>query len=196
MRVIPLALIIITLAAAAAFASEIVQVPLPELAGHYAYGSSTRYTPFRMERLPVVVYSVSIRFTGSVTVGEYYCCCDPFGEEEGPYPCPMDFWATFQDTVNGHPWSAETHMPDPPVSGNFDVTVPFRGLYGWTVTWDFLRAGYGTVQLQGTPPGFIIECSPTIDPEATITSATLIVTADFPVAVEQSNWGGIKSLYQ
>jgi hypothetical protein len=193
-RAIPLAFIIITMAAAAAFASEIVQVPLPELAGHYV--SNARYAPFRLERPPAIVYGVSIRITGSVTVGEYYCCCDFFGEEEGPYPCPIYLWAMLQDTVNGHPWSAANEVPDPPVSGDFDVTVPFRGIYGWPVSWDFLRGGYGTVQLEGAPPGFIVECSPTIEADATLTSATLIVNADFPIAVEKSNWGRIKSLYQ
>jgi hypothetical protein len=188
-------LVIIGLAALACSESapaEVVELQLPELRGLYSTEDTvTRYSSFQMETVLLSIARVSIRITGTVTVGEIMC-------ENGagfmvPQPYPMDFLASMRDTVHGELWMAEQITPM--VTGSFELTVPFEQIYGWHVTWDFLLAGYGEVRLDGMPAGTILSCSPTIWPAATVTEAVLLVEGEFPVATQSSTWGSIKALY-
>jgi hypothetical protein len=193
MRVIAPAFAIIALAATAVLASEVIQVPLPELAGYYSQALYSRSAPFHLGRAPLAVTSVSIRLIGSTDLGEYYC--DLGYGEQGPFPYPEWFTATIPDTINQGLWWADGYVLDQPVGGEFENTAPFRRLSG-PATWGFLTSGYGTVRLDGMPPALILMCYSTLDPDGTITSATLLIEGEFPVAAERSTWGGIKALYR
>lgn len=184
---------LITCAPIISSASELEETQLPELQGFYSVfdTSSTRYASFQLDRIPTRIYNVWIRLSGSANVGEYSCYFYS-GFPEGPYPYPVDFFATIQDTVNGRPWIAERVAPEE--TGDFELTIPFQEIYGWPVTWDFLKSGRGTVKLAGGTIIIVAMCCPDVFPDATVTEAVLIVEADFQVPVDQSTWGSIKSL--
>jgi hypothetical protein len=173
--------------------AEVVEVPLPELRGrYYTEDTVTRYAAVQMNPAPLSIAGVSIRITGTHTLGEIMC------EVGGPFmisqPYPVAFLASIPDTINGDLWMADQSSQLP--SGDFEIILPFREIYGWHVTWDFLLAGYAEVRLDGGGAGFTLNCSPTIWPDATVTEAVLLVDGEFPVATEGSTWGSIKALFR
>lgn len=179
-----------------AMPAEIVEVQVPQLIGSYCMDSScvnNHHVHFGLSRHPLAVYHVWLHLSGTVTVGEYMC--DFYGGmPEGPYPYRMDFLASMRDTVGGYWWMAEQWSSEQ--SGHFEITIPFRELYGWPVTWDFLRAGYGSFGFSAGPQGTLVDCWHLVWPNATIDEAALIIEGEFEVAVESSTWGSIKSLYR
>jgi len=193
MRSIFLMTVLLAAALSESVPAEIVEVPLPELRGrYYTEDTVTRYASFRIDPVPISITAVSIRILGTHTLGEIWC-------EMGspilvPLPYSTAFCASMPDTVNGYLWMAG-HSSQLP-SGDFEIILPFRELYGWHVTWDFLLAGYGEVRLDGPGEGFVLVCTPTIWPDATVAEATLIVEGEFPVATESNTWGSIKALFR
>jgi len=173
--------------------AEVVEVPLPDLQGRYfTEDTVTRYASFQMDAAPLSIAGVSIRISGTHIVGEIMC-----EAEAGfmvPQPYSVAFRASMPDAVNGDLWTAS--QISPLASGDFEITIPFGQIYGWYVTWDFLLAGYGEVRLDGPGAGFILTCSPTIWPDATVTEAVLLVDGEFPVATKGSSWGSIKALFR
>jgi hypothetical protein len=106
----------------------------------------------------------------------------------------MEFVATIWDTVGGYWWVADELSPAE--SGQFELTIPFEEIYGWPVTWDFLRGGHANIEFSAYPGMLLVDCPPLVWPDATITSATVIVEGEFEIAVEQTTWGSIKALYR
>jgi hypothetical protein len=88
-------------------------------------------------------------------------------------------------------WSATVRPPDVP--GVFEWTGDFFSPLG--LTWDFLLDGEAAVSLE-TPTMSIPECNSPVPAAVTVTGATLIVDADFPVPVQVNTWGRIKGLYR
>jgi len=173
--------------------AEVVEVPMPELRGRYfAEDTITRYASIQMYPAPLSIAGVSIRITGTHIFGEIWC--ETGGGFMVPQPYPVAFHASIPDTVNGDWWMASQSAQLP--SGDFEITMPFQQLYGWYVTWDFFLAGYAEVRLDGPGAGFILTCTPTIWPDATVTDAVLLVDGEFPAATEQSTWGSIKALFR
>jgi hypothetical protein len=190
-----LALIALAVVAMGATAGELVEIDLPQLEGMYCFDTcgSSRLVDFQLDRLPLAIEGVRIHISGTVSVGQEMC---DYGDGllMGPFPYPMALVAQMMDTVGGHPWFAGAPLADE--SGNFDMVVPFRGLYGWPVTWDFLLSGHVKFSFAGEGSGLIPECWITELPEATIEHASLIIEGEFEVGVEQSTWGSIKSLFR
>jgi hypothetical protein len=179
-----------------AHSTEIVEIQLPQLLGSYCMTSactSHHDIHFQLPRVPLAIYDVRIRISGTVNVGQYECdFCG--GCPTGPYPYSMEFFASMRDTVGGYSWVADGGSPEE--SGEFELTIPFKELYGWPVTWDFLNAGYGNFGFSGMPHGLLVDCQVPIWPEAVIEQAALIIEGDFEVGVESSTWGSIKSLFR
>jgi hypothetical protein len=196
MRHLILSLILLSVVATDAMATEIVQVQFPQLPGFYSIASTcacNRSAPFRLSRKPLTVNHVWLHLAGTVNVGQYMCDSG-IGPPTGPYPYPMEFVATIQDTVGGHPWMADDVSPGE--SGEFELAIPFKEIYGWPVTWDFLRGGHANIEFTAFPGMLLVDCPPLVWPDATITSAEVIVEGEFEIAVEQTTWGSIKALYR
>ena len=193
MRGLFLMIMLIAIALSESVSAEIVEVPLPELLGrYYTEETVTRYASFQLDRAPLSVAAVSLRITGTHALGEIWC-------EMGspimvPLPYSVAFGASIPDTVNGYWWMAWQAAPLP--SGDFEIVLPFTELYGWHVTWEFLRAGYGEVRLDGPGAGHVLLCTVSIWPDATVTDAVLVIDGEFPVATEGSTWGSIKALFR
>jgi len=173
-------------------AADLVEVPLPDLAGYYS--NTTRTCEFELLIPPIEVYNVWIRYSGTANVGEEYCyIVGP--PPEGPFPWPLIFSANMPDAVSGDSWYAEESAPDE--SKAFEMTVPFGALLGDDPTWEFLLSGSGTVSCHGYISATIPECYIDINPDATVEEATLIIEGEFlPIGVEVSTWGHIKALYR
>ena len=193
MRAFLLIIVLTALALSESVPAEVVEVPLPELQGRYFIEDTvTRYARFQMDAAPLSIAGVSIRITGTHILGEIWCeLASPITV---PLPYSVAFTASIPDTVNGYWWMAADKSQL--LSGDFEITMPFREIYGWYVTWDFLLAGYGEVRLDGPPAGYVLLCNPTIWPDATVTNAVLLVEGEFPVGTDQSTWGSIKALFR
>lgn len=199
MKKILCALVVLTLAAAPpARALETVTVPLPGVEGRYwvdTLGMVPHYSRafhFRMERIPISVNRVWIHLSGTAVTGEMRCAPSYVGDPNvGPYPLPLGLYPAFVDTVSGGVLGATCRMPDD--GGAFDCTSRLDPILGYE-TWDFLEAAYGNILVDASFM-ILVECWPTIWPEATIESAELLIEGEFPVAVERTTWGSIKSLY-
>lgn len=193
-RVFP-TFVALMIAASGAISAETIEVPLPTLQGWYGIdGACICYGDayFQLSRMPSMINGVSIRLSGTVHVGQYTC---DFGT--GPYTYPFRFYfhASMRDTVSGFLWGADGNSPED--SGDFEVLVPFRQTsIHWPVTWDFLMAGYGRVNLTAMPEGIIVDCDVLDWPSATIEDAALLIDGEFEVSVDQSTWGSIKALFQ
>lgn len=87
---------------------------------------------------------------------------------------------------------------NPPVAGPFETIPPME----WSTfshvppNWAFLDDGEATITLSGGPGGVLLDCSAFNDPSLTVTEATLLLDADFPVPAAKPTWGGIKSMYR
>ena len=187
----------IAFAAVNAVVAETVEIPLPALLGTYGCENTlcvdSRTASFQLDILPDTIYAVSIRLSGTVTVGEYWCSSGggpPFYADS----VGMDFNAHMLDSLNSHWWSAEYITPDE--DGAFEYQVQFEQLFG--ATWEYLESGRGDVSLTGGPPVTIPECGPITYPVATLTEAVLVIEADFPIPIstDDKSWGAIKSLYR
>jgi len=174
--------------------AETLEVQLPQLIGLYSMdGTTGRSVSFQLGKIPTVVYQVGVRISGTVNLGQYVCDFGT-GPEEGAYPYNgIAFEMTMRDTVSGKWWAGAAGSPD---GGPFEHTMMFRELYGWPVTWDFLKAGYGEIHFMARPYNPWVECSAIVWPDATVNEAVLIVEGDFKVGVEKNTWGSIKALFQ
>lgn len=186
MRNAILLVVVIVTSCASICYSEVIEVQLPQLLG--TYSNTTRTCEFVLDVTPTVVYSVCIRYTGTVSVGSLYCGWPP-GD---PTPMGLGFDASIRDTISGDLWVADRFTEAE--SGPFEMTVPFDSLLVGSPTWEFLTLGGGTVKCTGysSPAGG--ECYYDPYPSATIEEAVLIIEGEFPVATEASTWGRIKSL--
>jgi hypothetical protein len=197
MRAISLAFVVL-LAALPALASETLHVPLPALEGRYyvdpgppwvvQYGRSVH---FELTRIPLTVYDVSFRITGTFTVGSVYCELTGIGSTT---PQALEYFADIEDTAHAAGFYAAAQSPAH--DETFDYAASFQKVVHTSeADWNFLKAGYGRVDMSAN---FIMfpECTVLVWPEATIESAELIIEADFQVGVEKSTWGSIKSLYR
>jgi hypothetical protein len=196
------ACILIPIWLGSAHATE-VEIPLSELSGSYTFSYAarqfTREMTVRFDRLPITIYSASIRLQGYTDRGWWECQIPPL-----PLPVPVDmyFTATMSDSITGGSWRARTFIrcpvevygltPYPPC--HFDVVISFQALND--ASWDFLRAGRAHIVLLGEP-GYTetsFECTH-VDPEGHLLLATLIVDADYQIGTEPSTWGSIKALF-
>lgn len=178
--------------AGSALGADTVYVQLPTLDGLYSVGGvHSRSATFQLERTPLTIYHVWIHIAGTVTVGQSMCAKDPGGPVEGPLPWQEDFEAYIHETGTQEWWGAGELTPD--VSGGFEMTDLFTN--GFQGSWEFLKTGPGTVTLFGTPRNAIDACYSLVDPYATVNEASVIIEADFQVAVEPVTWGSIKGLF-
>jgi hypothetical protein len=177
---------LLLLASSAGF-SEVIEVPLPELAGSYASAGS-RTTEFDVGYQLDSINAVYIAWRGSVTPGT--------GHGDGMW-IPLDEWFD---------WPAQFYArmaPDPPQSGawqawvgseggGFDETTPFDSYL--SPGWDFLLDGAAEIRVELAPAIFIggVMVTP---PTGYVSEATLVMDADF-TAAESATWASIKSLYR
>jgi hypothetical protein len=178
--------------------AETVSVPLPTIEGRYYVDLSVpavyynRQAHFELERVPLTVSTVWIHISGVFVVGQTQC--DFNGPPpDAPFPQRMEYLASIKDTINGSWWAADEMSPAE--SGAFEYTLPFSQLTGDVISWEFLKAGYGSLEMLVTFCSFP-ECTILVWPEATIEHAELIIEGQFPVAVDHSTWGSIKALYR
>jgi hypothetical protein len=174
--------------------AETVEIPLPGLVG--AYSSETpqciqmRSASFQLDRIPDIVYAVSLRISGTGLVGQTYCNFSwppPGIRLEGIF-----FHAFMPDSLNSSAW--ETGYVAPDEDSDFECQVPFASFP--RATWEYLKAGRGDVNLYGGYSNPWVECYPVTCPSATVTEAVLVIQADFPVSVGDESWGAIKALFK
>jgi hypothetical protein len=172
-----------------------IEIPLPQVSGAYitTYNSTvSRQTTFRFDRLPIDIYGVSIKLKGKSFPGVWWC----------DYTQPITlarrivFVATMSDSVTAGVWRAERMIGNWDQESPFEFEVEIAFLPQSSASWDFLRAGRGTLVLKGLPetvPGGF-DCI-SYYPAATVYLATLVVDADYQIGTEQSTWGSIKALF-
>ncbi len=172
--------------------AAVLEVPLPQLHGTYTvYPSPNSTAEFSVTPMPAGVRSVSIRLSGETNVRQWFCDLDP------PFDLPVTLCAAIPDPVTGGGWYVCGRIAWE--TGSFGVTFPFRPyapeLFGQP-TWDFLRMRPGVVELSGGGAPIIDICWPIGElSQATVTGAFLVIDGDFPIPVEPTTWGQIKSLY-
>jgi hypothetical protein len=193
-KVIPM-LVALTVALGGSSSAEIIEVPLPTLQGWYGIdGACICYgdADFQLVRVPMAIDGVSIRLSGTVHVGQYSC---KFLAVPHTYPYRFYFSASMRDTVSGFLWGADDLSGEE--SGEFELVASFEQLSSdWPVTWDFLMAGYGRVNLTAMPDCILVDCDVLDWPSATIEEATLLIEGEFAVSVDRSTWGSIKALFK
>jgi hypothetical protein len=174
-----------------------VSVPLPMIQGRYYVDESipamyyNRQDHFELARIPLSVSGVWLHISGTFAVGETSCwLSDP--ADPDTFPQSLEFFASLDDTTGA--WDPMADAVSGTVSGAFEYTMPFSRA-SHEVNWEFLKAGYGLLDMSITL-GMFPECSVLLWPEATIEHAELIIEGEFPVAVEHSTWGSIKSLFR
>lgn len=173
--------------------ADTVQFPLPSTL-HVTYLCEpwvSQSAEFVVRPRPAVVRSVSIKLSGQTIVRQWYCDLDP------PFDLPVKLVAFIPDPVTGGGWVATGTAALQ--TGPFDVTLPLRPYwpahYGQP-TWDSLREGSATIELNGSGAPIIDICWPIGDlSEATVTRASLVIEGDFPIPVEPTTWGCVKALF-
>jgi hypothetical protein len=171
--------------------AEVIEVPLTGLNCAYTcQPSPSRTAVFTLRSILVVVRSVSIRLSGETTVRQWFCDLDP------PFDLPVTLYAAIPDPLTGGEWY--TYGVAAPVTGPFEMErrfVPYAPKYFGQPTWDFLRTG-GSVTVYGGGAPIIDICWPIGElSDATVSGASLLVDGDFPIPVEPTTWGHIKSLF-
>jgi hypothetical protein len=196
MRQLGLSLAIMLTLVNAPAGAEIVEVPLPALHGLYwqPYPDEAlvaeRFADVRLPAPPSVIYRAWFAVRGTAEVGEYFCTMG----EPGPLPWVMSIYALMRDQ-NGEAWTAIEGMPEQ--AGQFEWTAEFEDSPFAPASWDFLLDGEAEIRLWGAPIGMVIDCSGTLPaPAALVEEAVLYVEGEFPVQVESSTWGKLKSLYR
>jgi hypothetical protein len=167
------------------------EIPLPELSG--SYNPATRQITFRFDRLPIQIYGAAIKLRGWTAPG--YWSCDNYLWE---FVRRTIFTATMYDSTTAGTWIANKAI-GPGLSHQapfeFEVILAFSTMTG--ATWQFLKAGRGTLALQGVEehrPSDGYDCfGPT--PNTIVYLATLIVDADYQISTDSSTWGSIKALF-
>jgi len=180
-----------------------VEMPLPQLNGSYApsfCGAGVLgTTTFRFDRLPINIYGASIKLVGLVRPGRYFC--DWYVVDRA---WSMQFVTTLADSVSGGNWRAASTIPlpdpyqYPPQSEPFpfEVEIPFGAQSG--ATWEFLKAGRGSVLFIAVPESIPcgLSCIQGPPPSAEIYMAVLTIQADCLIGVDRTTWGTIKALFQ
>ncbi len=184
--------------AMSAFASETVEIPLPDLIG--TYGSedplsecyTMRSAHFLFDRIPDTIYAVWIRISGTVVAGQTYCDFSgwppPGIQMEG-----MCFTVNMYDSLSSATLGAGYSTPNE--NSAFECQLSFYPVS--EATWEYLEAGRGDVRLSGS--GYcnpFVECYAITCAVAIVSEAVLVVEADFAVSTENESWGVIKSLYR
>ena len=176
----------VVLASSAGYA-DVIEVPLPGLAGSYA-AAEDRTMGFDLGQELDSVDAVSISWQGSISPG--------LGHGDGVW-IPEDEW--FE-------WSAEfiaSMDPDPPqngfwyapvgpVDGSFDEVTPFDSFL--SPGWEFLLDGVGQIEV-ALAPAISIGGVMVTPPSGHISAATLLIDADF-TPVESVSWSNIKALFR
>ncbi len=192
MRGLMLCLFAEAILAAGLARAEIREFSLPDLDGVYTcQPSPSRSVNFGLDPAPALVRSVSIRLSGETNVREWFCDLDP------PFPLPVTLYVAIPDPVTGGEWY--TYGTAPRVTGAFEMTLkfhPYAPQYFGEPSWDFLSAGSGRAVVYGGGAPIIDICWPIGDlSDARVSGAFLVIDGEFPVPVEPTSWGRIKSLF-
>jgi hypothetical protein len=191
-KVVAIFAALIGICAATAHA-EVVEVPLTGLQGVYTTGGTYRTAHVQLDRTPIAVHSVRIRFSGESTVRYWYC------DLEDSIPIPVKFYAEINDPITAGLWFGGGATAEE--SGEYQIESGFYASHkpnSPTPTWDFLiQYGSCGVSLEGC-------CNPASDlcqpystfSDATVASAILMIDAEFPVPVGETSWGRIKALFE
>ena len=175
MRIISVILFLLVWTLTSAYA-DVVEIPLPELHGVYPITGSNceRTTSFSLPQPPLRVNGAWFRISGTTEVGQVTC------EWGGPYPWPMDFFASMKDTVFAHFWLAYEFMPE--VAGPFGWTAEFQPS-PHTTTWGFLMDGEGEMTLCGAPMPLVLLCRGIPpSPTATVVEAVLMLSVSLSIS--------------
>jgi len=187
LRTVLVAIAVLFLCAASSFAA-VIEVPVPELLGHYPPSSteSSRSTTVKLPAIPTVIHGVSLRISGTQAMGHLVC---PLGTWQD---WPMRFEGSMEQDQD-HWWLAEYNPSD----ASFTLTVQLEPSPPEDASWEFLMDGSGLVKLFGAPNFLEGPCweNPAA-PTAEITDAVLVIDGDVALPVEPSTWGKIKALYR
>jgi len=182
----------IILASASVSASEITEIPLPELHGSYFFNFHNETTIqnvlFEFDTAPTTIYDVRIKLSGIVDAGHYIC---------DPYPVPIwwgiEFKTFIDDSVTGGYWHA--YAATPRHDGSFELEEEFTPHS--QATWEFLKSctGGGRVIIRPELASFGLSCYHHIYPSVVVEEAFLVIEADIKVAIENYTWSSIKAQY-
>jgi hypothetical protein len=185
--VLLLVLLLVSLIASPAHAT-LVEVSLPGLHGTYPLDAqtNTRTVTFQLPDPPGAVYDAWFAVSGVTQVGQIEC-------DGNLYAWPTMLFATMEDDSPVKVWYAQELMPE--VAGPYSWMARFDATMN--ATWSFLGDGTASITLLGAPGEYIHICSPaSAPPTLTVTSAVLIIDAEFPIRTEPTTWGRVKALYR
>lgn len=173
--------------------AEIIEIPLPGLAGEYAgtlgrvsVPSNERTLTFDVGGRVAQVNGAWIQWSGSVAAGRGDCQGSAFR------------WVGTLSARLGEPafgaWQAGIPAQFPEWETEFIRTQRFES--SLDPGWDFLSDGTGEITVAMIPALYF--CGEMIAPPVGIvTTATLILDVELePVAVEAATWGRVKALYR
>jgi len=179
-------------------ASDIVTVSFPGLCERYEGRWTIRDTlAFELDRVPVNIYSASIRI-----VGESYpalCYCD-FWSPIGLAAWRFSYKAILDDAESGGSWEAwfvtSTASWRESEIEPFDMTLDLSPSDG--ATWAFIAGGAGELIFEIIPTGhcYGASCYSVGLPAVRFSEVSLIVEADFLDGLDYSSWGAIKALFR
>jgi hypothetical protein len=168
--------------------SEIIELSLPELIGHYTSDTLSRTVTFHLGQPVAEVHQVWIRWTGTISYGT--------GHGDG-VERPVEPWFDWPTQVSASMDTPELGFWDAwfgPAEGSFEDTTVFEG--NIDASWDFLRDGTGKVHV-GLAPFDIIGGVMVDPPVARLDTVSLIFDVVFMTDVDDTEtWGQIKARYR
>lgn len=183
-------IVVLGLVLATATRAEIIEVPVPELAGAYGENGAVRSATVILPMQPAVINGVSLHVAGNSTLGEAICL---IVEEPVVTSWTYDFVAAFE--ADPGRWISGA-IPPADFSGPFTSTRAFFPSPSIGTTWDFFLDGEAELTMDGFPAALVGLCGEGDSrPSVVVDTVTLIVDAEFTVPTASSTWGRIKALY-
>ena len=172
--------------------ADIIEIPLPELAGSYVYNPDRgsidgRTTSFNLGGRVTQVNGAWIRWSGSVAAG--------WGSLNGGSFRWVSGLTVYLDKRVFGSWRASEQASSPDWERSFDETLAL-GSFVDDAGWDFLSDGTADVILDVDAAAYL-QGEMVAPPRATLDTATLVLDVVLtPVPVAISTWGAIKALYR
>jgi hypothetical protein len=165
------------------------EIPFPQFTGAYDvnnFGESSASVPFPYD--PAEITSVSVRISGSTTLGVLHCADQPDS------PWPIEIIASMSNYPLDELWMA--HPSGFLEEGSFDLVLPFETFPNRPQTWNLLDDGNGVLRFFIAPAAMIGICSGVVEPTAVIEEFVLVFEMNSVVPVDRTTWDRIKAQYR